>query len=209
MHITPPSFIGHLEVICGPMYSGKTEELIRRATRANIARQKLQIFKHSVDVRYHKDNVVSHSARSVEATCIQQAEKILDDLHDNTRIVIIDEAQFFQSNLVEIVNKLLDRGLRVICAGLDQDFRGLPFGPIPNLLAMADEVIKLTAICTICGAPAGKTQRIIPSEEQVLVGEKKIYEARCRAHYENNTGQFQYYQEELKLNCEVQREGQK
>ena len=176
---------GYLEVICGPMFSGKTEELIRRVRRAQIARQKVQIFKPSIDNRYHEKEVVSHSAQSIPSEPIDAPEEIFDKLRDATRIVALDEVQFFDKNVIPVVQKLVNRGYRVICAGLDLDYRAVPFGPMPFLLALADEVVKIKAICTICGAPASRSQRICATEEQILVGESSKYEARCRAHYEH------------------------
>ena len=175
---------GYLEVVTGPMFSGKTEELIRRVRRAQLARIKVQIFKPAIDTRYDKSNVVSHSSQSVVARPVERALEILQNLYDSTRIVAIDEAQFFEEEIVTVVAKLTRRGYRVILAGLDLDYRGIPFGSMPALLAMADEVMKYQAICTICGGPASKTQRIMPEEGQILVGESSTYEARCRAHHE-------------------------
>ena len=175
---------GSLEVICGPMFSGKTEELIRRIRRAQIARLRVQIFKHSIDVRYHETAVVSHSSLSVESEPIQDPQEILSKLLDSTRVVAIDEVQFFSESIVEVVRKLTRRGLRVICAGLDLDYLGRPFGPLPTLLALADEVHKIQAICTVCGRPASKTFRKSAQQETVIVGETDIYEARCTAHWE-------------------------
>jgi thymidine kinase len=167
------------------MFSGKTEELIRRVRRAQIARQKVQIFKPAIDNRYHETKVVSHSALSIEAVAVAGPLDILKKLLDTTRVVAIDEVQFFDESILKVVAKLARRGIRVICAGLDQDYRGLPFGPIPNLLAIADRVDKIQAICAVCGSPAVKTQRVVnDSEDQVVVGEADLYEARCRSHYE-------------------------
>lgn len=178
-------FTGSIEVICGPMFSGKTEELIRRVKRAQIARQKVQIFKPAIDDRYSDTNVVSHSSLEIQATPVEDAIDILKNLYDSTRIVAIDEIQFFDHSIIKIVKKLARRGVRVICAGLDQDYRGNSFGPMPELLAVADDVRKVQAICTVCGSSASKTFRK-PSEntDQVLVGESDLYEARCRTHFE-------------------------
>ena len=175
---------GWIEVICGPMFSGKTEELIRLARRAEIARQKVQIFKPAIDDRYHETQVVSHSSLSVEAIAVDKATDILSNLYDSTRVVAIDEVQFFDESILAVVKKLARRGLRVICAGLDLDYRSIPFGPMPNLLAIADDVKKIKAICTVCGAQATKTYRKAASEDQVLVGETDLYEARCRDHFD-------------------------
>ncbi len=177
------SGVGSIEVIAGPMFSGKTEELIRRLKRSQIAKQKVQIFKPAIDNRYHETEVVSHSAHSIEATPVHSSVEILQKVFDSTRVVGIDEVQFFDDNISRIVEKLARRGIRVILAGLDQDYMGRPFGPMANLLAIADDVYKIQAICTQCGAPASKTFRKNPEHsEQVLVGESDLYEARCRQH---------------------------
>lgn len=175
---------GHLEVICGPMFSGKTEELIRRIRRSQIARQKVQIFKPAVDTRYAETQVVSHSAQSIDSVPVKNALDILDLVKDTTRVVAIDEVQFFSSDIISVVEKLTARGLRVIAAGLDLDYKAKPFGPMGELLAIADDVAKIQAICTVCGIPATRTQRLVKHEEQFLLGEQKTYEARCRAHYD-------------------------
>lgn len=181
---TSTMFMGAIEVVCGPMFSGKTEELIRRVRRAQIARQKVQIFKPAIDTRYSEKAVVSHSSQAVDGEPVTSSLEILAKLKDDTRIVAIDEVQFFDDKIVNVVNKLARRGLRVICAGLDLDYKGIPFGPMPMLLAIADDVTKVHAICTICGALATRSQRLTSSKDQVLLGEKDAYEARCRAHYE-------------------------
>lgn len=174
---------GSIEVVCGPMFSGKTEELIRRVKRAQIGRQKVQIFKPAIDDRYHESNVVSHSSLEIEAIPVRDAHDVLRKIFDSTRVVAIDEVQFFSNDILRVVEKLARRGIRVICAGLDQDYMGRPFGPMPALLAIADKVDKVQAVCTVCGAAATKTFRKSQEQtEQVLVGETDIYEARCRAH---------------------------
>ena len=177
---------GAVEVVCGPMFSGKTEELIRRVRRAQIARQRVQIFKPSIDDRYHETNVVSHSSLSIEAVAVQGSLDILSHVYDSTRVVAIDEVQFFDQDIIPIIKKLARRGIRVICAGLDQDYTGSPFGPMAELLCMADTVDKIQAVCTVCGGAASKTFRKDPDEcsDQVLVGETDLYEARCRAHWD-------------------------
>ena len=177
---------GAIEVVCGPMFSGKTEELIRRVRRAQIARQKVQIFKPIIDNRYHESNVVSHSSMSTKATAVTASIEILAKVYDSTRIVAVDEVQFFDEEIIMVVKKLSRRGVRVILAGLDQDFQGNPFGPMPELLCLADRVDKIQAICTVCGAPASKTYRKpqAQTEDQVLVGESDVYEARCPSHWE-------------------------
>lgn len=174
---------GSIEVVCGPMFSGKTEELIRRVKRAQIARQKVQIFKPTIDNRYHETEVVSHSSQSIEAVPVSSSIELLQRVFDTTRVVAIDEVQFFDTDIILVVEKLARRGVRVICAGLDQDYLGKTFGPMGELLARADHVHKIQAICTVCGAPASKTfRKNLEQKEQVLVGETDLYEARCRAH---------------------------
>ncbi len=176
---------GNIEVVCGPMFSGKSEELIRRVRRAQIGRLKVQSFKPGIDDRYSKNDIVSHSAQTVTATPVEDSVELLSRVFDSTRVVAIDEVQFFDANIVKIVAKLARRGVRVICAGLDQDYKGEPFGPIPELLAIADEVMKVHAVCTVCGSPASKTYRKnAKNRDQVLVGETDQYEARCRAHFD-------------------------
>lgn len=174
---------GSIEVVCGPMFSGKTEELIRRVKRAQIAKQRVQIFKPSLDVRYHETKIVSHSAQAIISEPVEKAVDILLRIKDTTRVIAVDEIQFFDDNIVEIVSKLARRGYRVICAGLDLDYKGIPFGPMPMLLALADNVQKIQAICTVCGAPATRSQRLSDQTDTVLLGESDCYDARCRAHY--------------------------
>ena len=175
---------GWVEVVCGCMFSGKTEELIRRMTRAQIARQKLQVFKPAIDDRYGKECVASHNSNRIDSRPVESSLDILTNLDDATRVVGIDEAQFFNDgHLVEVVERLARRGLRVVVAGLDKNFRGEPFEPMPQLLAIAEQVTKLSAICVVCGAPATRSQRIAATEETVLVGAQDSYEARCRAHH--------------------------
>lgn len=166
------------------MFSGKTEELVRRLKRAQIGRQKIQVFKPVIDVRYSADHVQSHDANRILSRPVENARQILELVDDNTRVVGIDEAQFFDESVVEVAQKLAYRGIRVIVAGLDLDFRGQPFGPMPKLLAVAESVTKLSAICVICGAPATRTQRISPNTDLVAVGAKEMYEARCRFCHE-------------------------
>lgn len=174
---------GWIEVICGPMFSGKTEELIRRLRRAQIARQKVAIFKPKIDDRYSPDHLVSHSDMILPSTSVGSAGEILEQV-GNAQVLGIDEAQFFGSELVGICKRLADRGRRVIVAGLDQDYRGDPFEPVPQLLAEAEYITKTLAICVKCGAPANRTQRITPESERVVVGALDHYEARCRACFE-------------------------
>jgi len=189
--MTHQYYHGSIEVVCGPMFSGKTSELIRRVERAQIAKQRVQIFKPAIDVRYDKEGVVSHTSRSVKAEPVENSVDILIRLKDSTRVVAIDEVQFFDENITMVVTKLAARGYRVICAGLDLDFRAQPFGPMPSLLAIADEVMKIHAICTVCGAPATRSQRLSKSNSQVLLGETDSYEARCRGHYQYDEAEEQ------------------
>lgn len=186
MQFTPhstPTDTGWIEVVAGCMFSGKTEELIRRLRRAKIAKQEVLIFKPEIDKRYSETEIVSHSEQTLPSIMVDNAEKILE-LSKEAQVVGIDEAQFFDNNLVEVCNKLADSGKRVIIAGLDQDYRGIPFEPMPNLLAIAEYITKTLAICVKCGNPADKTQRIVSSGERVLVGATAQYEARCRrCHY--------------------------
>lgn len=178
-----PTMAG-LEVICGPMFSGKSEELIRRLRRARIARQRVQVFKPRLDDRYSQDRIVSHSEASLEAIVVERAEDVMRLLDDRTQVVGVDEVQFFDPGIVGICNRLANLGKRVIVAGLDLDYRGVPFEPVPQLMAMADQVTKMLAVCTRCGAPASRTQRIVASEERILVGAAGAYEPRCRFCFE-------------------------
>ena len=177
---------GQIEVVCGSMFSGKTEELIRRVRRAQIARQQVQVFKPALDDRYGIERVTSHNGVNVEAVSVESAADIVDQLEPSTQVVAIDEAQFFGEEVCAVCETLTERGLRVIVAGLDMDFRGEPFGPMPLLLAQAEKVDKLRAICVICGQEASRTQRLIyghPADFEdpvILVGAKEVYQARCR-----------------------------
>lgn len=177
---------GWIEVITGSMYCGKSEELIRRTKRARIAKQKVQVFKPLIDDRYSANNVVSHNGSKVEAIPINHPDEILDRVDEETDVVAIDEAQFFDLQITDVCEKLADQGKRVIVAGLDRDFRGEPFGPMPRLLALAEYVDKLQAICVKCGNPASRTQRLINGKPAayddpvILVGAQEVYEARCR-----------------------------
>ncbi|MFD1629475.1 thymidine kinase [Pseudopedobacter beijingensis] len=173
-------FGGRIEVICGSMFSGKTEELIRRLKRAQIARLEVEIFKPQKDTRYNEYAVVSHDFNSIPSTPVEHSSAIL--LYgSNTQVVGIDEAQFFDDELPEVCNKLANKGIRVIVAGLDMDFTGKPFGPIPQLMAVAEEVTKVHAVCMQCGAPALNSYRKTDDLSTVLIGEKESYEPRCRA----------------------------
>jgi thymidine kinase len=182
--------LGSIEVITGSMFSGKTDELIRRLRRAIIARQKIQVFKPAIDVRYAEQKVTSHAGSDYDAIPIQKAGQILDILEADTTVVAIDEAQFFDMEVIAIAQCLADRGLRVIVAGLDTDFRGEPFGPMPTLMAQAEVVDKLHAICMVCGESASRTQRLVNGnparydDPVVIVGAAELYEARCRQHHQ-------------------------
>ena len=181
---------GWVEVICGSMFSGKTEELIRRVKRAQIARQKVQVFKPSIDTRYHVDRVTSHSGANLSAVVVGSAEELLARVEPDTAVVAIDEVQFFDPAIARVCSELADRSRRVIVAGLDTDFRGEPFGPMPLLMAQAELVDKLQAICVRCGAPASRTQRLIDGQPAsytdpvIMVGAAEVYEARCRRCHE-------------------------
>ncbi len=185
----PPAH-GTIEVITGSMFSGKTDELIRRLIRARIARQKVQVFKPAIDVRYAVEKVTSHNGSHFEATPIVAASEIFQHLQPDTTVIGIDEAQFFDAEIVTVVEMLAERGLRVIIAGLDMDFRGEPFGPMPLLMAKAERVDKLQAICMVCGEPASRTQRLVNGQPAhyddpvVIVGASELYEARCRLHHQ-------------------------
>lgn len=180
---------GSVEIITGSMFSGKTDELIRRLRRAKIAKQKIRVFKPGLDTRYGKDKVTSHAGSEFEATPAKDAESIPPLLEEDVNVVAIDEAQFFDDEIAQVVQGLAERGLRVIVAGLDTDFRGEPFGPMPVLMAKAERVDKLHAICMVCGGLASRTQRLIDGEPAryddpvVVVGASELYEARCRMHH--------------------------
>lgn len=181
---------GSIEVVCGSMFSGKTEELIRRLVRATIARQKVQVFKPAIDVRYAAEKVTSHTGADYSAIPVEKAANVLGRIEENTTVVAIDEAQFFDPEIIEIAQELADQGVRVIVAGLDMDFRGEPFGPMPVLMSKAEKVDKLHAICMTCGYEASRTQRLVNGKPAnyddpvVIVGASEMYEARCREHHE-------------------------
>lgn len=183
MYLETSKNSGSIEVICGSMFSGKTEELIRRLRRAKFANMNVKIFKPCIDVRYSEDMVVSHDAHSIESTPITDASEMLSCIEDGTQVVGIDEAQFFGENLVDVANQLANHGIRVVCAGLDMDFMGKPFNPMPALMAIAEDVLKVHAICVKCGSPAGYSHRLSKSEELVVLGEKDVYEPLCRHCY--------------------------
>ena len=171
---------GWLEVIVGSMFSGKSEELIRRLRRAQIARQRVQIFKPSIDTRYADDHIVSHSEMRIPSLAVKSARELVETVAFDTEVVGIDEGQFFDAELPAVCNTLADQGKRVIVAGLDQDYLGNPFEPMPQLLAIAEYITKTLAICMVCGNPANHTQRLVASEDRVLLGAQGTYEARCR-----------------------------
>ena len=181
-----PTYHGSIEVICGSMFSGKSEELIRRVRRVQIARKTVQIFKPVIDNRYHIQYIYSHNGSKVKAVCLKNADDILNHLEEETDVIAIDEAQFFDNGIIDICQKLADNSKRVIVAGLDQDFRGQPFGPMPKLLSIAEYVDKLHAICMVCGKPASRTQRLVNgqpadyNDPTIMIGAKESYEARCR-----------------------------
>jgi len=181
---------GSIEVICGSMFSGKTDELIRRLVRATIAKQKVQVFKPAIDVRYESAKVASHTGSTFEATPIEKAADIRKKLDKDTTVVGIDEAQFLDAEVVTVARKLAERSVRVLVAGLDTDFRGEPFGSMPALMAEAERVSKLHAICMTCGDEASRTQRLVNGKPAryddpvVIVGASELYEARCRRHHE-------------------------
>jgi thymidine kinase len=172
---------GCVEVVCGSMFSGKTEELLRRVKRARLARLPVQLFKPQVDSRYDAVKVVSHAGEQAEALPVGSAAELERNVDEQTRVVGVDEVQFFDDDIVQVVERLADRGVRVICAGLDLDYRGVPFGTMPALLAVAEQVTKLQAVCSQCGAPATRSQRLVAREGQLFVGGASEYEPRCRA----------------------------
>ena len=176
-----PATTGWIEVIAGSMFSGKSEELIRRLRRAKIARQKVQVFKPDIDTRFSNDHIVSHSEMRHESANIRTAAELLARIEPDTEVVGIDEGQFFDNALVEVANQLARRGVRVIIAGLDQDYTGKPWEPMPQLLAIAEYITKTHAICMKCGQPANYSRRTFESEERVAVGASDKYEARCRS----------------------------
>ena len=176
--------IGWIEVICGPMFSGKSEELIRRLRRARIARKRVQVFKPAIDTRYSADEIVSHGDQRMESEVVSSAAEILARLSPRTQVIGIDEANIFGADLVELTAHLADAGKQVILAGLDTDFMGRPFPPIPDLLCLAESITKTLAICVRCGNPAKHTQRLVESADLIVVGAAGMYEARCRRCFE-------------------------
>lgn len=183
MEIVVPNS-GWIEAICGPMFSGKSEELIRRLRRATIARKRVQVYKPAIDTRYSENEIVTHADVRMQSECVNSAREILEKLDWRTQVLGIDESNFFGPDLLEVANQLADSGKQVIIAGLDTDYLGRPFPPMPDLLAMAESITKTLAICMRCGAPAKHTQRLVESEELILVGAGGLYEARCRRCFE-------------------------
>jgi thymidine kinase len=175
---------GWIEAICGPMFSGKSDELIRRLRRATIARKRVQVFKPAVDTRYSENHIVTHDNERMTSEPVSTAEEILERLDWRTQVVGIDEANFFDAKLVEVAGEAADSGKQVIIAGLDTDYMGRPFPPMPDLLAVAESITKMLAICIRCGNPAKHTQRLVESEDLILVGASDAYEARCRRCFE-------------------------
>ena len=182
---------GWLEVITGSMFSGKSEELIRRVRRAQIARQRVQLFKPRLDARFSRDEIVSHSEMKMPSQVVERARDILALIEPDTEVVGIDEGQFFDPSLVEVADALASRGMRVIVAGLDQDYRGRPFEPMPQLMAVAEYVDKTLAVCMRCGAPANRSQRLVAAEDRVVVGGAGQYEARCRRCFNPDGDRFE------------------
>ncbi len=190
MHVTKGN-LGWIEVVCGPMFSGKSEELIRRLRRAEIARQRVQIFKPGIDQRYSDDHIVSHSELKIRSDSVKDAADVAAKVDLRTEVVGIDEAQFLGEGIVDVVVRLADMGKRVIIAGLDTDYLGRPFHPMPELLAVADDITKYLAICMQCGNPAKHTQRLVASEDLIVVGAAGMYEARCRRCFEPNLAKLE------------------
>ena len=180
---------GWIEVVVGSMFSGKSEELIRRLRRAQIAKRKVQIFKPRIDNRFSESHITSHSAMQIEAEPVSSSREMLEKVRPDTEVIGIDEGQFFDAELPAAVTTLANHGKRVIVAGLDQDYLGKPFEPMPQLLAIAEYITKTLAICMVCGAPANHTQRLVASNERVLVGASGTYEARCRHCFDPRLGQ--------------------
>ncbi|KAA3619878.1 MAG: thymidine kinase [Calditrichaeota bacterium] len=183
LHVIDKDY-GWIEVICGSMFSGKSEELIRRLRRAQIAKQTVAIFKPAIDDRYSTDHIVSHSEQRIKSIAVKSAKEIIEKSR-GAHVVGIDEVQFFAPDIIEVCNDLANKGKRVICAGLDQDYKTRPFGSVPQLLAIAESITKTLAICMRCGAPANRTQRLSKDSDQVIVGATEIYEARCRMCYKS------------------------
>jgi len=194
---------GWIEVICGPMFSGKSEELIRRLRRARIARRRIQVFKPAIDLRYSPDEIVSHTDTRLKAEVVNSGAEILSRLDWRTQVVGVDEANFMGPDMVDIAQQLADSGKQVVVAGLDTDYLGRPFAPIPDLLAQAESITKMLAICMRCGNPAKHTQRLVESEDLIMVGASGLYEARCRRCFEAG---IPAHQEELPFVTAMRRE---
>jgi thymidine kinase len=195
-----PTTPGRIEVIVGPMFSGKSEELIRRLKRARIARQRVACYKPDIDLRYHRTAIASHGSQTHEACTVASVERLKAELFPQLQevdVIGIDEAQFFDESIIPLTVELVHLGKRILLAGLDTTFNAEPFGPIPALMAIADKVTKLSAVCMVCGAPAIHTQRLGQSQELVLVGATGLYEARCRTHFEPFTDE--HHSEQLDL----------
>ncbi len=191
--------LGWIEVICGPMFSGKSEELIRRLRRAEIARQRVQIFKPAIDQRYSEDHIVSHSDLKIRSEPVKDAVEFESKLDRRVEVIGIDEAQFLGEGIVDVVIRLADVGKRIVIAGLDTDYLGRPFHPMPELLAIADEITKTLAICMQCGNPAKHTQRLVASEDLIVVGAAGLYEARCRRCFEPNLAKLEAQRATVKV----------
>jgi thymidine kinase len=189
MDVSHRAGAGWIEVVTGSMFSGKSEELIRRLRRAQIAKRKVQIFKPRIDNRYSDTHITSHSAMQIHADNVSSARELLEKVLPETEVVGIDEGQFFDAELPAVCSTLADQGKRVLVAGLDQDYLGKPFEPMPQLLAIAEYITKTLAICMVCGAPANHTQRLVASHERVVVGGQGTYEARCRHCFDPRLGQ--------------------
>ena len=189
MDVSHRAGAGWIEVVVGSMFSGKSEELIRRLRRAQIAKRKVQIFKPRIDNRYSEGHITSHSAMQIEAENVSSSREMLEKVRPDTEVIGIDEGQFFDAELPAAATTLANQGKRVIVAGLDQDYLGKPFEPMPQLLAIAEYITKTLAICMVCGAPANHTQRLVASNERVLVGASGTYEARCRHCFDPRLGQ--------------------
>ena len=178
---------GKIEIVCGPMFSGKSEELLRRLKRAEIAKRSYALFKPVIDDRYSKEEVVSHSGKKLPCHVIESPWDVFNHINTNTKIVAFDEAQFFDETILVVIEMLVHRGKRVIIAGLDMDSSGVPFGPMPNLMAVAEDVLKITAVCEVCGESATHTHRVSKASKQLLIGADEYYQARCREHWQKKT----------------------
>ncbi len=199
--------VGSIEVIVGSMFSGKTEELIRLLKRAQLAKQNVQVFKPKIDDRYSADHVASHNRTMFQSNVITRAAEIFQFIRPDTHVIGIDEGQFFDQELVDVANQLAERGLRVVIAGLDLNYKGEPFHPMPELMAIAESVQKLRAVCVTCGSLASRTQRVVENDAKILVGDDKSYEARCRScftldleQFNHETSDHEIFEEEMHMN---------